>query len=114
MPENTHVLPCDHLGLAAAPAGLLLAWLDVAPANTPAGAAAAGPLLRWSEIVELNLIVNRVRGEFMEMPGLHLTPAQASRLLGLDARTCECVLAALTRTAFLRRTQAGGFVRADA
>ena len=27
-------------------------------------------------------LVNRIRGEFLEMPGLRLTPAEASRFVG--------------------------------
>ena len=32
-------------------------------------------------------LVHRVRGEFLEMPGLRLTRAQAQRLWGLDEET---------------------------
>jgi hypothetical protein len=53
-----------------------------------------------------------VRGEFSEVPGLHLTTAQAQRLWGLDATTCESILEALVQAGFLRRTR-GGFARAE-
>jgi len=57
--------------------------------------------------------LSRVRGEYMEMPGLSLTARQAQRLWGLDPKVCEAVLAALVQSGFLRRTAHGGYVRAD-
>ena len=39
--------------------------------------------------------VQRVRAEFLEMPGLTLTVAQASRLWSFDASFCMAVLGAL-------------------
>jgi hypothetical protein len=63
--------------------------------------------------MELDLIVHRVRAEFSEMPGLRLTPAQASRLLGLEQEICQAALDALIEAAFLRRTNAGQIARAD-
>ena len=52
--------------------------------------------------MELQPLVERVRGEFNEMPGLRLTPEQAARLWGLDARACSEVLRALVSASFLR------------
>jgi len=40
-------------------------------------------------------LLERVRGEFMEMPGLRLNLPQAQRLWALDALRCEAVLEAL-------------------
>ena len=34
-------------------------------------------------------VLRRVQGEFLEMPGLRLTQAQARRLWGLEASACE-------------------------
>ena len=59
-------------------------------------------------------LVDRVRGEFIEMPGLQLTEAQAIRLWGMDAEACRQVIEALVETAFLRRTPAGKIVRREA
>ena len=56
----------------------------------------------------------RIRGEFLEMPGLRLTPQQASRLWALDAATSELVLERLTSTGFLSRTREGAYLRASA
>jgi len=57
--------------------------------------------------MELEAIIRRVRDEFHEMPGLRLTPAQATRLWGLERETCRKVIDALVATAFLRWTPAG-------
>ena len=59
-------------------------------------------------------IIRRVRGEFLEMPGLRLTEPQARRLWALDPSLCHDVLDALVSTGFLLRTRDGAFVRVDA
>jgi hypothetical protein len=58
-------------------------------------------------------VVRRVRGEYLEMPGLRLTPEQARRLWRLDKRSCDAVLGALVADRFLARTADGAFVRND-
>jgi hypothetical protein len=63
--------------------------------------------------LELHATVERVRGEFLEMPGLRLTVPQAARLWGLDVASCEAVLAVLVRSSFLRWTATGAVTRAD-
>ena len=45
--------------------------------------------------------VLRARAEFLEMPGLKLTLAQAARLWAMDAATCAAVLRALVDARFL-------------
>jgi len=55
-------------------------------------------------------IVRRARAEYLEMPGLRLTSAQAQRLWGLDRRTCDELLTTLTSAQFLARTRDGSFV----
>ena len=59
-------------------------------------------------------VVERVRGEFKEMPGLVLTLAQAGRLWGLDAETCSDVLSRLVAAGFLCRRSDGSFCRVTA
>jgi DNA-binding IclR family transcriptional regulator len=54
---------------------------------------------------------DRVRGEFLEMPGLRLTPQQASRLWAVDRSTSERILNRLTSTGFLARTREGAYLR---
>ena len=62
---------------------------------------------------EFHELVDRVRSEFLEMPGLRLTLPQAARLWGLDLRSCEAVVDALIRSAFLQRTSTGAVTRVD-
>ena len=63
--------------------------------------------------MDLETVVRRVRAEFIEMPGLHLTEAQAARLWGMEQETCEAVIAALLDASFLRRTTRGAVARAN-
>ena len=55
-----------------------------------------------------------VRGEFQEVPGLHLTKPQVQRLWGLDPPTCDALLATLVDGRFLKRTFRGAYARIDA
>jgi hypothetical protein len=57
--------------------------------------------------------VQRVRSEYLEMPGLRLTAEQARRLWRLDATACEKVLRKLVEDCFLARTRDGAFIRKD-
>ena len=52
-------------------------------------------------------IVQRIRAEYVEMPGLALRPEQVQRLCGVDSPLCQSVLAALVATGFLSRRAAG-------
>jgi len=61
--------------------------------------------------VAIDAALRRVKGEYLEMPGLRLTPAQAQRLWGLDREACNALLGALVDTKFLSRTRDGAFVR---
>jgi hypothetical protein len=63
--------------------------------------------------MEYATLVQRVRSEFNEMPGLRLTPAQAARLLGLDSHSCQRILNTLVGSAFLRWTADGSVVRVE-
>lgn len=58
-------------------------------------------------------VVDRIRAEYREMPGLSLTCEQASRLLGLDCLRVMAALDELQCAGFLVRTRAGRFVRGD-
>jgi hypothetical protein len=62
----------------------------------------------------LETLLRRVQGEFLEMPGLRLTTAQAQRLLGLTRSECESLMHTLLDSHFLRRTSDGSFVLFDA
>ncbi len=58
-------------------------------------------------------LLERIRGEFNEMPGLQLTLAQAARLWGMEVAACRAVVDALVDTSFLRWTATGTVVRSD-
>jgi len=58
-------------------------------------------------------VFRRVQGEFLEMPGLRVTDAQARRLWGLDAASCDALLGALVEAKFLFKTRAGAFMRVE-
>jgi hypothetical protein len=61
----------------------------------------------------LDDVLRRVQGEYIEMPGLRLTTAQAQRLWGLDRAACDALLGALVDAKFLFRTRDGAFMRSD-
>jgi len=58
-------------------------------------------------------VLRRVRGEFLEMPGLRLTEAQAGRLWNLDSASCRALLTALVDSRFLFKTGDGAFMRLE-
>ena len=47
----------------------------------------------------------------MEMPGLRITIEQASRLWGVDTKTCRHLMDALVTEGFLVQTVSGAFRR---
>jgi RecB family exonuclease len=58
-------------------------------------------------------LLHRIRGEYVEMPGLRLTSEQAARLWHLDAVTVATLLTALVEAKFLYRTRAGAYTRRE-
>jgi len=58
-------------------------------------------------------LFQRIQGEFLEMPGLRLTPSQACRLWALDTELCGRLLAQLVDVKFLMRTRDGRFMQLD-
>lgn len=59
----------------------------------------------------LQELTRRVQAEYVEMPGLSLTLAQAQRLWAVDRQICETVFRTLIAHGFLRITTRGRFVR---
>lgn len=53
----------------------------------------------------------RIQSEYLEMPGLRLTVAQAARLWSLDVVSAQAVLDALVASGFLWRTRDGAYLR---
>ena len=60
----------------------------------------------------MTVLVQRIEGEFREMPGLRLTRWQAARLWSLEQGECEAVLQALIDARIIRET-GNGFVRRE-
>ena len=63
--------------------------------------------------MRIDEMLQRIQGEFVEMPGLRLTPAQARRLWGLDREICDALLGTLVDAKFLSPTRDGAFVRTE-
>jgi len=58
-------------------------------------------------------VLQRIQGEFSEMPGLRLTVAQAQRLWGLERAVCDELLGALVDANFLSQTRDRAFIKTD-
>ena len=72
---------------------------------------------RWSVAAKDDSIdarlVDRVLGEYREMPGLALTIEQARRLWGGDAVTCQRIVDVLVERHVLRWSRDGRLIRAE-
>lgn len=90
-------------------------WLAPTGMGPRAKSAMCGGTRASADAVETSIVnwMDRVRGEYREMPGLALTERQAQRLWGLDSDACRALFEALLQTGFLRRTTQGGYIRAD-
>ena len=60
----------------------------------------------------IRTLIEQVRAEYVEMPGLSVTLPQAQRLWAVDQGTCEEVFSRLVSSGVLRKTTKGQFVRA--
>ena len=58
-----------------------------------------------------NAMLNRIRAEYLEMPGLQLTLGQAQRLCGVERALCQRVLDALVAAEFLCIKANGAYAR---
>jgi hypothetical protein len=56
-------------------------------------------------------ILQRIRAEYLEMPGLSLKPEQVERLCGIDGGVCRDALNVLVATGFLSRRADGAYGR---
>jgi hypothetical protein len=59
----------------------------------------------------LTKLVQRIRAEFDETPGLEITVDEGVRFWALDAEACEHVLTRLHETGFLLKTHDGHYRR---
>ncbi len=62
----------------------------------------------WNAADEVDL--RRIRGQYLEMPGLCLTRCQAQRLWGLSSERCDALLGFLVYDQFLVVTRDQRFV----
>lgn len=56
-------------------------------------------------------LLDRLRAEYREMPGMRLTRAQVQRLCGIEAATCQQMLDALVAAKFLCVNADGAYAR---
>ena len=56
-------------------------------------------------------ILQRIKSEYIEMPGLTLRPEQVQRLCGVDRASCQTVLEALVESGFLSKRSDGAYGR---
>ena len=61
--------------------------------------------------MRLTALLDRVRAEYLEMPGLQITLDQAQRLCGLERALCKTVLDALVDAKFLCVKSDGAYAR---
>jgi hypothetical protein len=71
------------------------------------------PLVDYLRDEGMTPLLRRIRSEFLEMPGLRLTSAQAARLWALDRQTSERLLDGLTMAGFLLKNREGAYLRAS-
>lgn len=74
-------------------------------------------VVRWSVAAKDDSIdarlIERVLGEYREMPGLALTVEQARRLWGCDAVTCQRIVDLLVERHVLRWSRDRRLIRAE-
>ena len=75
----------------------------------------SGPLNdeRMTDSRAIGDLIQIVRGEYLEIPGLLLTRDQVQALWNLDPETCKTILDALIGAGFLQETTDGAFVHAE-
>ena len=56
-------------------------------------------------------ILQRIKAEYIEMPGLTLRPEQVQRLCGVDGASCQRVLQVLVESGFLSKRPDGAYGR---
>ena len=79
------------------------------PTLSPAPANRVDP--RLPEATQSGVLLQRIRAEFLEMPGLTLTLSQAARLWSVRLPEAEALLAELVIRGFLACDSRGRYVR---
>ena len=73
-------------------------------------------VVRWNVAKDDSIdarVIERVLGEYREMPGLALTIEQARRLWGCDAVTCQRIVDVLVERRVLRWSRDRRLIRAE-
>ena len=96
----------DDCGIAAA---VIPKEIEV---STPTAVTTPARRTKPQTTAALHELLQRIEGEYREMPGLNVTAAQAERLWGLDTTTCSFVLMTLMQRGVLKRTARGTYIRA--
>jgi len=60
---------------------------------------------------KVDIVIERLRAEFLEMPGLLLTEPQVRRLCGIEQSLCQRMLDSLVNAKFLCRKADGAYSR---
>ena len=68
-------------------------------------------MIAFPRSAPLAALLQRVREQYLETPGLQLTKPQAMRLFGVAPSVCAAMLRALVMENFLSRAGDGVFVR---
>jgi hypothetical protein len=74
-------------------------------------AVAAAHLAAHVTVAPHNMMLERIRAEFLEMPGLRLKPEQVQRLCGVERAPCQRVLETLVEMNFLCVKPDGAYAR---
>jgi hypothetical protein len=61
--------------------------------------------------LSLQDVLERIRAEYREMPGMALTRAQVERLCGVEVANCRLALELLVQSHFLSLSAGGMYVR---
>jgi hypothetical protein len=62
-------------------------------------------------MIDLQEILQHLRAEYLEMPGLRLNTSQVQRLCGVERTLCQTALDALVEEMFLRVSPDGYYAR---
>jgi hypothetical protein len=102
---------CDWLAAIPQRSGRIVAMLGTYPRVTVWNDFCCKQDLTKSADLLMRRAIERLRAEFMEMPGLRLTIVQIQRLCGMDQTLCQNVLDALVNMKFLRVNPDGTYAR---
>ena len=70
--------------------------------------------MKTSRLPETDRLLERIRGEYLEMPGMTLRLEQVARLCGVERSICKGVLDALVELEFLCVKADGAYARVSA